>query len=131
MPHKYQHVHQALEREIHAGRFKPGDRLPSEAELVGRFGAARMTVGGAVRDLQLAGLVERKAGSGTYVGAPKTSSGALSFGLLIPGLGETEVFEPICQGMMASPLARAHALLWGSTATEATSKEARALRLCP
>ncbi len=43
-----------------------------------------------------------------------SAPGALSFGLLIPDLGETEIFEPICQGMMASPLARQHALLWGS-----------------
>ncbi len=79
------------------------------------FGASRITVGRAVRDLQAAGLVERRAGSGTYVRNPQAAR-ALSFGLLIPDLGETEIFEPICQGMMASPLAREHALIWGSPA---------------
>jgi DNA-binding LacI/PurR family transcriptional regulator len=104
--------------------------LPSEAELVRQFGASRITVGRAVRDLQLAGLVERKAGSGTYVKAIEPRPGALSFGLLIPDLGETEIFEPICQGMMASPLAREHALLWGSLSGRAGSKEERAWDLC-
>jgi DNA-binding LacI/PurR family transcriptional regulator len=56
--------------------------------------------------------------------------GALSFGLLIPDLGETEIFEPICQGMMASPLAREHALVWGSLPAAETSKDARAWQLC-
>jgi hypothetical protein len=96
---------------------------------VRQFDASRITVGRAMRDLQVAGLVERRAGSGTYVkgSAPR---GALSFGLLIPDLGETEIFEPICQGMMASPLAREHALLWGSVNGNRGSKEDRALDLC-
>ena len=106
---KYQRVYTALKRDIQSGRLKKGDRLPSEAELVKTFGASRITVGRAVRDLQAAGLVDRRAGSGTYVRSPRASR-ALSFGLLIPDLGETEIFEPICQGMMASPLAREHAL---------------------
>ena len=127
-PPKYQQVYAALRREIQSGRWKRGDRLPSEADLVQTYGASRITVGRAVRELQAAGLVERRAGSGTYVRT--AASGALSFGLLIPDLGETEVFEPICQGMMASPRAREHALLWGSLTDSADSKEQRALQLC-
>lgn len=126
---KHEQVRQALEREIRSGSAKPGDRLPSEADLVERFGVSRITVGRAVRDLQRAGLVERRAGSGTYVRAPTPAPGGLSFGLLIPDLGETEIFEPICQGMMASPLAREHALLWGSPADAGASREERATQL--
>lgn len=126
---KYQQVYRTLQREIEAGRWKRGDRLPSEAELVRTFGASRITVGRAVRDLQRAGLVERRAGSGTYVKAVQ-AAGALSFGLLIPDLGETEIFEPICQGMMASSHAREHALVWGSLTGAGNSKEARAWHLC-
>jgi GntR family transcriptional regulator of arabinose operon len=126
---KYRQVYAALRREIQSGQWKRGDRLPSEAELVTKFGASRITVGRAVRELQLAGLVERRAGSGTYVKAAPTSDG-LSFGLLIPDLGETEIFEPICQGMMASPLAREHALVWGSLNGGGGSKEDRAWQLC-
>lgn len=126
---KYQKVFDALQREIQSGRLKAGDRLPSEAELERTFGASRITVGRAVRDLQLAGVVERRAGSGSYVKARRLSE-ALSFGLLIPDLGDTEIFEPICQGMMASPLARQHALLWGSLTSAAASKEERAWQLC-
>jgi GntR family transcriptional regulator, arabinose operon transcriptional repressor len=126
---KYKQVYAALRREIQSGRLKRGDRLPSEAELVRRFGASRITVGRAVRELQAAGLVERRAGSGTFVKLPQPS-GALSFGLLIPDLGETEIFEPICQGMMASPLARQHALVWGSVTGTAGGRESHALELC-
>jgi GntR family transcriptional regulator of arabinose operon len=126
---KYRKVFDALQREIQSGRLMAGDRLPSEADLERTFGASRITVGRAVRDLQLAGLVERRAGSGTYVKA-RSLSEPLSFGLLIPDLGETDIFEPICQGMMASPLARQHALVWGSLTSTDASKEERAWQLC-
>jgi GntR family transcriptional regulator, arabinose operon transcriptional repressor len=126
---KYQQVYAVLRRQIQSGRLKRGDRLPSEAELGDQFGASRITITRAVRDLQSAGLVERRAGSGTYVKAAQ-APGALSFGLLIPDLGDTQIFEPICQGMMASPLAREHALLWGSDTGASGTKEERAWRLC-
>lgn len=125
---KYQQVHHSLRADIEAGRWGPGDRLPSEAELVEVFGVSRITVGRAMRDLQREGLVERRPGSGTYVRGPEPGSG-LSFGLLIPDLGETEIFEPMFQGMMASPAARQHALVWGSP-TGAGSKEERSWHLC-
>jgi DNA-binding LacI/PurR family transcriptional regulator len=82
-----------------------------------------------VRDLQVSGLVERRAGAGTFV-RRRTVADSLSFGLLIPDLGETDIFEPMCQGMMASPLARRHALLWGSLPRGAASKEEQAWQLC-
>ena len=125
----YRQVYGALERGIRSGRWKRGDRLPSEAQLVRDFGASRITVGRAVRDLQQAGLVERHAGSGTFVKASRGPA-AHSFGLLIPDLGETEIFEPICQGMMSSPLAEEHALVWGSLANAGPSNAENAWQLC-
>ena len=129
VPPKYQQVYAALRREIQSGRLRRGDRLPSEADLGRQFAASRITVGRAVRELQAAGLVERRAGAGTFVRPPHVER-ALSFGLLIPDLGETDIFEPICQGMMASPLAREHALLWGGLDAAAGSKAAMAWHLC-
>src|SRR4029077_8972498 len=126
---KYRQVYTALRKEIQSGRLKKGDRLSREAELVRTFGASRITVGRAVRELQAAGLVERRAGSGTFVRSPQAAR-ALSFGLLIPDLGETEIFEPICQGMMASPLAREHVLIWGSLPGGPASNAERARELC-
>jgi len=129
-PRKHRQVFLALQRDIQSGRLRKGDRLPSEAELVKSFGASRITVGRAVRDLQRAGLVERRAGSGTYVRAARPAREGLSFGLLIPDLGATEIFEPICRGMMESPLAREHALVWGSLTGAGDSREERAWHLC-
>ena len=126
---KYQRVFDELRREIVSGKYQPGQKLPSEADLVKRFNTSRITVGRAVRDLHQQGLVERRAGSGTYARldpAPAPTSAAHSFGLLIPDLGRTEIFEPICQGMAASPQAAQHALLWGGATT--SSDDAPAAR---
>src|SRR6476620_8561180 len=124
---KYEDVHAALLRQLQTGRWKPGDQIPTETELLKQFGVSRITVARAVRDLEREGLVERRRGAGTFV-RPRDTSGRLTFGLLIPDLGETEIFEPICHGMMTSPLAREHALIWGSPSDG--SKEERAWQLC-
>jgi DNA-binding LacI/PurR family transcriptional regulator len=120
-----------LEREILDGKYVFGQKFPSEATLVNRFGVSRITVGHAVRELQRRGLVERRAGSGTYVRGPgPAASGGLVFGLLIPNLGETDIFEPICRGMASAHEAENHALLWGQADPEAGSLEEQALKLC-
>lgn len=93
-----------------------------------QFGVSRITVTRAMRDLQMAGLLERRVGAGSFVS--RRPLAGHSFGLLIPDLGETDIFEPICQGMMASPLARAHALLWGSPSGAGTTGADRAWTLC-
>src|SRR5207253_7019737 len=110
---KYRRLYATLRNDIQTGRWALGERLPSEAQLVRSFGASRITVGRAVRDLQAAGLVERRAGSGTYVKRAHAAGGC-SFGLLTPNREETGIFEPIWEGMMASPPPRRHALPWGS-----------------
>lgn len=112
---KYRQIFDKLKTDILAGRYKPGQKLPSEAALVNKSGASRITVGRAIRELQNAGLVDRIAGSGTYVrDSSKDERRAHLFGLLIPDLGETEIFEPICHGIANAPEAGEHALLWGA-----------------
>lgn len=127
---KYRQVFDVLQNEILSGKYKSGQKLPSEAALVKQFGASRITVGHAVRDLRQQGLVERRAGSGTYVRRPGSDAAGLLFGLLIPDRRETEIFEPICDGMAGAPEAGRHALLWGNTNAGAGSKEEQAWRLC-
>jgi len=110
---KHQVVFDYLHSSIQSGAYKPGDRLPSEAELGTMFNASRITVAKAVLELQRLNLVSRRPGAGTHVQARQQADG-YSFGLLIPDLGRTEIFEPICHGMMRSPFARPDALLWGN-----------------
>ncbi|QMV18617.1 GntR family transcriptional regulator [Granulicella sp. 5B5] len=122
-------IYEQLLEEIQTGVYKPGERLPSEALLCERFGASRITVAKAFQNLQRDNLVRRRPGSGTYVEKPAEQS-SLKFGLLIPDLGSTDIFEPICQGIMRSPAARSHSLTWGHQNLDETDKLKATERLC-
>jgi len=127
---KYRQVFETLSHEILSGKYPPAQKFPSEAALVQRFGTSRITIGRAVRELSQRGLVERVAGSGTFVGRGHVSADSLVFGLLIPDLGTSEIFEPICQGIAAAPTASRHGLLWGHATGGAAQPEEQALGLC-
>jgi len=127
---KYRQVFETLSHEILSGKYPAAQKFPSEAALVQRFGTSRITVGRALRELSQRGLVERVAGSGTFVGRGHVSADSLVFGLLIPDLGTSEIFEPICQGIAAAPTASRHGLLWGHSTAGAEPPEEQALGLC-
>lgn len=114
---KHQEISRRLRAEIAAGRYGAAGRLPSEPQLAQQLSVSRPTVARALLDLQNEGLIERRAGSGTYVrsAAPAIAATRL-LGLLVPGLETTEIFGLIC-GELAS-LARVHdySLLWGGSA---------------
>jgi LacI family transcriptional regulator len=110
---KHRQVFEHVLADIDSGKLKEGDRLPSEAELVRQFASSRPTVARALRDLQNLGLVERKVGSGTYVRKTQKPIESWRFGLLIPGLGSTEIFEPICGQLARLAQRQHHTLLWG------------------
>lgn len=115
---RFRDIARQLREEIASGRYGVEGRMPSEAQLVRRFGVSRPTVARALGILAIEGLLERRAGSGTFAkqGSPAGVSSKL-LGLLIPGLGNTEIFQ-IIGGEIAS-LARMHdyGLVWGGSET--------------
>jgi len=126
---KYRRIVESLRASISAGHYRDGVRLPSEAELVRRFGVSRMTAVKAMQQLQQEGLLVRRTGSGTYL-AGSGAAQNLVFGLIIPELGDTEIFEPICKGMAQSPDIQGHSLSWGHSLTGSANREEVAERLC-
>jgi DNA-binding LacI/PurR family transcriptional regulator len=126
---RHRAIYEALLADIQSGVYKPGDRLPSEAALCERFDASRITVAKAFQSLQRDNLVTRRPGSGSYVERPPQQD-SRQFGLLIPEFGTTEIFEPICQGIMRSPLAHSHSLSWGHSTSSGIGTEKGAEELC-
>jgi GntR family transcriptional regulator, histidine utilization repressor len=63
----YEQVKTWVRQHIASGDWRPGDRVPSEAALMQRFGVSRMTVNRALRELSAEGMVNRVQGSGTRV----------------------------------------------------------------
>ena len=58
----FEEICDQIEREIAAGRLRPGDRLPAERDLAEQFGVSRTAVREALRSLEMAGIVESRKG---------------------------------------------------------------------
>jgi DNA-binding LacI/PurR family transcriptional regulator len=128
-PNKYKKIFEQLRQAIANGKYKEGQRIPSETQLSRSCGASRLTVARALKELEFIGLIERRPGSGSYVKQQVRQHGR-TFGLLIPELGQTEIFEPICQGMARASRATHDELLWGAATHDVESHEHQALQLC-
>ena len=127
---RYQAIRESIRKDIEQGKYGAGVRLPSDGELGTRFEVSRLTVIRALRDLEQQGVVQRRAGSGTYVrgggGGPKTRV----FGLLMPDVSDGEVFQPISQGIVRAGELLHHRLLWGNAPDSWSDKEHQAEELC-
>lgn len=60
----------ALKAEIEGGTYKPGDKLPSQSQLMRLFSVARGTAFQAIAVLREEGLATSRSGSGVYVNEP-------------------------------------------------------------
>jgi GntR family transcriptional regulator len=63
----YRRVADDLRQAIAVGTYRPGDQLPTLAELTTRYGIAVMTARDAIRQLVADGLVVSRQGKGAYV----------------------------------------------------------------
>jgi LacI family transcriptional regulator len=128
---KHREIYRALAAEIADGRYNASQRLPSEAQLVRRFGVSRPTAARALRDLQLEGLVERRVGAGSFIRkgtrAAASVEASRQLGLLLPGLEVTEIFEVFCGELASLTRANDYSLLWaggGRTRGDLSVKDA-------
>lgn len=66
-----------IEGRILSGVLRPGDKIPSEAELMGDYACSRMTVSKALSALSEAGLLDRRKRAGSRVARPRDAAMAL------------------------------------------------------
>jgi len=63
----YQSIVEQIESLLEKGELRPGDQLPPERALAEQFQVSRASVREALRTLELLGVVETRAGGGTFV----------------------------------------------------------------
>lgn len=63
----FRKLQQELSSEVLRGKYRPGERLPSEADLVAKYGLSRTTVNKAIAELAKQGLVKRNKRAGTVI----------------------------------------------------------------
>jgi GntR family transcriptional regulator len=102
----YHQLKTALLREIEAGRWRPGDRIPTEDALIEQFGVSKITVRQALRDLAQIGYIRREQGRGTFVQGPPLEEGPRdlkSFTGEIRGAGLSATSRVLEQGVVEVP----------------------------
>jgi GntR family transcriptional regulator len=111
----YFQIEQELAALIASGALAPGGQLPSEEELVQRYGVSRTTVRKAIQELDRLGLIEIRRGRGTFVRTGKITQ----------EFTELTGFVEDMVAMGLQPSAR----VLGTAPTEASETVARQLRV--
>jgi len=63
----YMHIVEQIQDLIKEGKLKPGEKLPSEHILAGKFGASRPSVREALTALEILGITESRGGKGNFI----------------------------------------------------------------
>jgi DNA-binding FadR family transcriptional regulator len=88
----YQAVADQIAQSIKAGDYRPGDRLPTERDLVRQLGVSRPVIREAMIALEIAGLVEVRSGSGVYVLNGPSAKQLSSVGSISSEIGPFDIF---------------------------------------
>jgi len=121
---KHLQLFEELGRAISKGDFVPGQRLPTEAELMQQFGVSRTTVSRTLRDLEHRGVIRRRRGSGTFVKEIERVE-TDQFGMMVHGIEPGSIFLSVYESLArAVDLSGAHVLLAHLTAETNMVEEA-------
>jgi DNA-binding transcriptional MocR family regulator len=91
---KAKEIFKTLKDDIANGKYDAASPMPSERTLMRRFGVARATVASALDELERAGFVRGRRGSGTYPVVKKP----VTFAVILPDT-EMPFHAAICNGL--------------------------------
>lgn len=89
----YQQIKALITQSLQSGEWKPGELIPSEVELAGRFKVSQGTVRKAIDELAAENLVMRRQGKGTFVATHHEARAHFRFLRLMPDIGEAHAGE--------------------------------------
>jgi DNA-binding LacI/PurR family transcriptional regulator len=106
---KHNRLYEELSRAITRGVFAPGQKLPTEADLMRQYGVSRTTVTRTLRDLEHHGVIWRRQGSGTFVKELERAA-TEQYGMIVHGVEPGSIFIDIYETLVRAA-GRAGALL--------------------
>ncbi|MCR9276660.1 MAG: GntR family transcriptional regulator [Pseudomonadaceae bacterium] len=95
MQSQHSHIADELTSEILTARYQPGDRLPSERDLAGRFDANRGAVREAMKVLQQRGLIDIQPGGARVNPVEEASLDVISHLLALGEVPDTELVDQV------------------------------------
>ncbi len=112
-------IYETLRNQLFTEVFPTGAMLPTEMALAKKFDVSRPTIAKVYNQLQEEGLIKKTKGLGTVV-TYKNAKTVYTFGLLLPGAGESEIFSIINDQLLKqSETGRFNCLWEGATASSA------------
>lgn len=115
----YKSIYDIVKKDILDGVYPTGSLLPTEFTLADQYAVSRPTIAKVYNQLQTEGYLTKKKGLGTIVNHKHTTS-TLTFGLLLPGAGESEIFSIINDQLLKLSESGKFNCLWeGATASNA------------
>ncbi|MDR2472286.1 MAG: GntR family transcriptional regulator [Tannerella sp.] len=129
----YKTIYDALKEEIIENNYPVGSMLPTELQMASRFEVSRPTITKVYDKLQDEGFVKKKRGAGTIVlyEHDKTIDRVFTFGLLLPGVGESEIFPIINDQLLKRSESGKFNCLWdGATASSADIRRSLIVFCC-
>ncbi|MFA6738571.1 MAG: GntR family transcriptional regulator [Bacteroidales bacterium] len=121
----YRAIYEEIKKDIESNIYEPDERLPTEQEMSIKYSVSRPTICKVYNILQEEGYVRKKKGSGTFVifGSKKK----YTFGLLLPGAGESEIFSIINDRLLNLSKEIGFECLWdGASANDAKIRKSLA-----
>lgn len=79
----YEQVIDQIKEMIYSGQLKRGDKLPSERDLKSQLHVSRASIREALRVLEMIGLIESRAGEGTFIKDSQDSIGLEPLSLIL------------------------------------------------
>lgn len=118
--YNYKTIYTAVKEDIQKGVYKTGTLLPTELALAEVYAVSRPTISKVYNQLQQEGYVRKKKGLGTLVLFKENVRKMYTFGLLLPGAGESEIFSIINDQLLRQSETMQFNCLWeGATASNA------------
>ncbi len=105
----YQQIKALILQSLQGGEWKPGDLIPSELELAGRYKVSQGTVRKAIDELAAENLLVRRQGKGTFVATHAEHHTQYRFLRLLPDDGNREGEGPAQRRILECRRARASA----------------------
>lgn len=103
----YFQIYDHIQQQIRSGNLTPGDQIPAEMDLMKEYNVARITVRHAISELVNEGVLERKAGKGTFISKPKidrTLVNVTSFSSRLEAIGLHASAKLLSQEVIAAPV---------------------------
>lgn len=118
--YNYKTIYATVKEDILKGVYPTGTLLPTELNLAEKYSVSRPTISKVYNQLQKEGYVNKKKGLGTIILFKQNVNKIYTFGLLLPGAGESEIFSIINDQILKQSEIMQFNCLWeGATASNA------------